>query len=243
MYTITLKGNSSNLNCDFCPPIEVSKNAKICLLGLQTCNSIPNINEKCNRIGFIIKNDKEAFINDGYVLPTGSYELPDLERIIKQKLSNTGITFELKANNITLKCEMKSSVQIDLSMPNNIGTLLGFKKGFYNANVKHQSETLVDIAKINCIYIESNLVVGSFVNGKQCHILHEFYPNVAPGYKIIEIPTHLVYYSLNCTSISHASIVLKDQNNELIDLRGEPISIRILIKDYIDNNKNGSAIL
>ncbi|KAF0710265.1 Uncharacterized protein FWK35_00026830, partial [Aphis craccivora] len=46
-------------------------------------------------------------------------------------------------------------------------------------------------------------VMGSFNNGKKCHTIHEFYPNVPSGYKIIEVPTHL-----------------------LLDLRGEPISIR-----------------
>ena len=116
-------------------------------------------------------------------------------------------------------------------MPNNIGELLGFEKHIYNANVKHQSDKLVNITKTNCIYIESNLVMGSFNNGKQCHTIHEFYPNVPPGYKVIEIPTHLVFYSINCSSITHAEITLKNQDNELIDLRGEPVSIRLLIKD------------
>jgi len=81
------------------------------------------------------------------------------------------------------------------------------------------------------IYIDSNLVMGSFVNGMQCHTIHEFYPNVPPGYKIIEVPTHLVFYPLNSTYITHASVILKNQNNELIDLRGEPVSIRLLIQD------------
>ena len=193
MYTITLKGNSSNLSCDFFPPIEVGKNAKICLLGLQTNNSIPNIYEKCNRIGFIsekttdvitndiryavlsstehvplsiIKDEADNIIYRQCTIPTGSYELNDLAAVIKQILSNKGVTFELLANNITLKCEMKSNVSIDLSMPNSIAPLLGFKNKIYDANVVHQSDTLINITKINCIYIESNLVAGSFVNGK-----------------------------------------------------------------------------
>lgn len=108
---------------------------------------------------------------------------------------------------------------------------MGFKNREYAANVKHESDTLVNITKTNCIYIDSNLVMGSFVNGKQCHTIHEFYPNVPPGYKIIEVPTHLVFYSINSTSITHASIILKNQDDELIDLRGEPVSIRLLIQD------------
>jgi len=73
--------------------------------------------------------------------------------------------------------------------------------------------------------------MDSFNNGKHCHTIHEFYPNVPPGYKIIEFPTHLVFYPLNSTSITHASITLKNQNNELVNLRRELISIRLLIQD------------
>ena len=231
MYTITLTGNSSELSCDFFPPLETSKNSKICLLGFQTNNSIPNITEKCNKIGFVYKMDKDLTLLDVYSLPIGSYELSDIEATIKRILSDSKVSFELKANNNTLKCEMLCSIFVDLTMPNNIGSLLGFKSKLYDANVKHVSDTLVNITETNCIYIESNLVMGSFNNGKQCHTIHEFYPNVPPGYKIVEVPRHLVFYPLNTTSITRASIILKNQNNELIDLRGEPVSVRLLIQD------------
>jgi len=231
MYTITLTGNSSELSCNFFPPIEVSENAKIVLLGFQTNNSIPNINDKCNKIGFQDKDELGYVIDDIFTLPTGSYELNEITSVIKRVLPNYELTFELKADNNTLKSEMFCSKSVDFSMPNSIGGLLGFKNRIYDANVRHQSETLVNITRTNCIYINSNLVRGSFINGKQCHTIHEFYPNVPPGYKIIEVPAHLVFYPLNSTSITRASITLKNQD-ELIDLRGEPVFIRLLIQDY-----------
>jgi hypothetical protein len=206
MYTITLTGNSSELSCDFFPPIEVGKNAKIGLLGFQTNNSIPNINDKCNKIGFVYKDHLNYAVSDEYIIPTGSYELHEIETVIKRILL-IDQTFELRADNNTLKCEMISNKSIDLSMPNSIGELLGFKNQIYEANIKHKSDTLVNITRTNCIYIDSNLVMGSFVNGKQSHTIHEFYPNVPPGYKIIEVPTHLVFYPLNTTSITRASII------------------------------------
>lgn len=230
MYTITLTGNSSELSCDFFPPIEVGKNAKIGLLGFQTNNSIPNIDDKCNRIGFTYNDHADNVISYDFTIPTGSYELHEIETVINRVLGSNE-TFELRADNNTLKCEMMSSKSIDLSVSNSIGELLGFKNQIYEANVRHQSDTLVNITRTNCIYIESNLVMGSFLNGKQCHTIHEFYPNVPPGYKIIEVPTHLVFYPLNSTSITRACIVLKNQDNEVIDLRGEPVSIRLLIQD------------
>jgi len=230
MYTITLTGNSSELSCDFFPPIEVSKNAKICLLGFQTNNSIPNVNDKYNKIG-ITNNIAGKRTSGSYTIPTGSYELKEIEAAIIRVLPNSDTLFVLRADNITLKCSMFCSETVDFSMPDSIGQLLGFKNRKYAANVNHESDALVNITKTNCIYIDSNLVMGSFVNGKQCHTIHEFYPNVPPGYKIIEVPTHLIFYPINSTSITHASIILKNQDNELIDLRGEPVSIRLLIQD------------
>jgi len=218
------------MSCDFFPPIEVSKNAKICLLGFQTNNSIPNVNEKCNRIG-ITNNISGKRTSKSYTIPTGSYELKEIEAAILRILPNPDTLFVLRADNNTLKCTMFCSETVDFSMSNGIGKLLGFKNRKYDANVNHESDALVNITKTNCIYIDSNLVMGSFVNGKQCHTIHEFYPNVPPGYKIIEVPTHLVFYPINSTSITHASIILKNQDNELIDLRGEPVSIRLLIQD------------
>ena len=110
--------------------------------------------------------------------------------------------------------------------------MLGFRtEKVYNANILHESDSLVNINPINYIYIESNLVAGSLKNGRICHTIHEFYPNVPPSYKIMEVPRHLVYYSLNCMSINQISVVLKEQNSKLIDLSGEPILIRLLIQD------------
>jgi len=150
VYTITLTGNSSELCCDFFPPIEVSKNAKICVLGFQTNNSILNVNEKCNKIGFIYNN-----VPVSYIILKGSYELSEIEMVIKQLLHNTVTLFELSADNNTLKCSMFCNETVGFTMPDNIGQLLGFKNRKYYANVHYESDTLVNITKTNCIYISN----------------------------------------------------------------------------------------
>lgn len=62
MYTITLHGHSSELSCDLFPPLEVDENTQLCLLSLQTHNSIPNIEPGCNTIGFRDFNDKPELL-------------------------------------------------------------------------------------------------------------------------------------------------------------------------------------
>ncbi|KAF0752019.1 Uncharacterized protein FWK35_00020245 [Aphis craccivora] len=56
-----------------------------------------------------------------------SYELSEIEMVIKQLLHNTDTLFELSADNNTLKCSMFCNETVNFTMPNNIGQLLGFK--------------------------------------------------------------------------------------------------------------------
>lgn len=225
MYTITLNGDSSELSCDIFPPLEVENTAQICLLSLQTNNSIPNIESGCNTIGFrnIINQ------NDNVIIPTGSYELPHLESIIQKMMPDYITFFELKANSNTLKCVISCSHGIDLSVENSIAKLLGFRNDLYTTGASHESESAVNIMKINCIKVECNLIAGAFCDGSPSQAIHELYPTVPAGYKIVEVPRHPVFYGLNTNSISRVNIVLKDQNDCLINLRGEPITVRLQI--------------
>jgi len=137
--------------------------------------------------------------------------------------------FELKANNRTLKCIMSCSDDIDLSVGNSIATLLGFKNNVYTSGSSYESENIVNIMKINNIKVDCNLVTGSFCDGEPSQTIHEFYPSVPAGYKIVEVPRHTVFYALNTRSVTRVSITLKDQNDCLINLRGEPITVRLQI--------------
>lgn len=229
MYTITLHGNSSELSCDIFPPLEVNENAVLCLLSLQTNHSIPNIEPGCNTIGF----------RDGVTrivtIPTGAYELASLAAMIRKLLPPGVDDFRLEANKNTLKCLLNCSHDIDFTIENNISKLLGFKNKIYSGSqnnvtvMPHESDELVNIMKINTIKVECNLISGSFSDGLPSQTVHEFFPSVPPGYKIIEVPRHLVYYPLNTTSINQVNITLKDQDDNLINLRGEPITIRLQI--------------
>ncbi len=40
------------MSCDIFPPLEVKNTSQLCLLSLQTHNSIPNIEPDCYTIGF-----------------------------------------------------------------------------------------------------------------------------------------------------------------------------------------------
>ncbi|KAL4118952.1 hypothetical protein QTP88_011830 [Uroleucon formosanum] len=126
--------------------------------------------------------------------------------------------FELKANSRTLKCMISCSHDVDLGVENSIAKLLSFRNVLYTTDATNESENIVNIMKINCIKVECNLITGSFCDRAPSQIIHQLYPTVPAGFKIVEVPRHPVFYGLNATSIIKVNIVLKDQNDCLINL-------------------------
>ena len=67
--------------------------------------------------------------------------------------------------------------------------------------------------------------MGSYVNGFNTSAIYSFYPNVSPGYKIVERPSpSLIYYPVSRTEISSIRCWLTDQNGDAVDLRGERVT-------------------
>ena len=97
----------------------------------------------------------------------------------------------------------------------------------------NESSSIVDIMPVNSILVNIDIIMGSYVNGISSPTIYSFYPNVPPGYKIVERPNPaLIYYPvLSMHDISRMRVWLTDQNGNLIDLRGETITIRIYIRE------------
>lgn len=231
--TLSLSGNTADLECTFFPPIEVGDAAEIGLLSLLTYNSMPNIESGCNTLGVINSRGDTSLIT----IPTGCYEIAALESKIQELLSKSSVKFfELKTDSSTLKCSIHCSNDIVFDVQNSLAPLLGFDcNSRLLADHVHESHGIVDVMKINCIKVVCNLAMGSFENGKQTHAIHEFYPAVAPGYKIIEVPKYCVLYKLKTNTIDHLRVTLRDQNGKLINTRGEPLNVRLLIKKWGSN--------
>ena len=62
--------------------------------------------------------------------------------------------------------------------------------------------------------------------GAQAPVAYNFFPNAAPGQKILEAPHNLIYLPVTVDIISTLSVWLMDQEGELLDLRGEELTIR-----------------
>ena len=81
--TLSLCGNSSELECHFFPPIDVGDKSEIGLLSMQTYNSIPNVETGCDTLHIIHGEQSEI---TKIKIPTGCYEIIVLETKIRELL-------------------------------------------------------------------------------------------------------------------------------------------------------------
>jgi len=72
---------------------------------------------------------------------------------------------------------------------------------------------------------------GSYVNEKMQNTIYSFYPNVPPGYKIVENPRDLVYLPVNLDKINEMETVVTDQNGKQLNLHGENLTIRYHLRE------------
>lgn len=164
-------------------------------------------------------------------IPTGSYELDHLAKYLQKRVEQKGGKLGLYANNNTLRCELYCTQPIDFSRPNTIGPLLGFYNNqILEPNKTHESQLPANILKVNVIRIECSIIRGSYLNNQPSHSIHEFSPRVPPGYKIIEVPQNVIYFPITVKSIQRIDLSIVDQHNQLINFRGETITIRLHIK-------------
>lgn len=221
--TLTLTGKSSELTANYFPPIELSGDYVCGLVDFNTYNSIPNVDHKNNLFHI---GDHEIEI------PIGSYEVDDIIAYIcsKYAILDPKKNLVINANNNTLKIEVFSEKDtIYFNRDRSIGNLLGFKTKL-KPNQVHVSENPINISRVNVIRINCNLIMDSYINNMSAHTLHQFDNNVAPGYKISEIPRTLIYLPINTKRISTLSINIVDQDGELINFREETITLRIHLK-------------
>lgn len=226
---ICLTSRDSRMKCTLFPPFDMtsSEEWEMGFIDLMTYNSIPNVEEGENN-KIYIEGENEI------VLPTGSYEIEDINRYIVTELRkrNSLTKFVLSANSNTLKSEVFCSKNIDFTKTNTIASLIGFNKNdMLQANINHTSPNPVSIIKVDVIRITCNIVRGSYRDGIEGHVLHEFYPSVGPGYKIVEKPHSVKYLPVNKQSyLTEFYISLEDQNGELVNFRGENINLRVDIR-------------
>lgn len=224
--TLTVNGDSSLLIANYFPPIQLKENYVCGLINFDTYHSIPNIDVE-NNLFHIGKHEIE--------IPVGSYELSDIVDVLITKYSklNSTAKLDIKPNNNTIQTCISSSVDpIYFNKDRSVGPLLGFTKRVLKQGEQHYSDKTIDISKINTILIQCNIISGSYINDQLAHTLHQFSLAVPPGYKIIESPSNVIYLPVNTKTINTLILKVTDQDGNLLNFRGERISIKLHLKPY-----------
>lgn len=226
---LNFSANESTLVADYFPPIELAGQYECGLISLFTYNSIPNVNE-----------DNNLFhVGDTTIdLPTGSYEVDDIASYIDNELQKqkSSIRVKIIPNTNTLKTEIKATHPIHFDKERTIGRLLGFSSRTLKPDITHHSDLPVNINKVNSIRVECNIIIGTYLNNIPVHTIHEFAPNVLPGYKINEIPKNIIYLPVNTSNIRSVVIKLVDQDGNLIDFRNETVTIRLHLRQSFERS-------
>ena len=226
VYNIYASGKGSSLTTTFQNPIilDAEKEYVMALTGLQSYYSFANINENNNKF-FVYEKDWKTL-----VFPKGCYGLLDinlkLQELLPEKESVT-----LEANDTTLKCKMKIKKGFKVKFPESGGlsNLLGFSPKTYEAG-DYEGDQIVNINQVNTILVHNDIVENSYINGKKQNVIYGFFPSSRPGDKIIQQPLNLLYLPITVKNISVIHTYLTDQDNILLDLQGETLSIQYDIK-------------
>ena len=253
-FYILLSKKSAKIRTQFNPLIELDagKKYEMSLLNLETYFSFPNIDATNNHFRYIPNPDERSSDSDersddrgsrpwtDVFIPEGCYEITDINDYIQRTMKENGhydtvnneYYISLQPNTNTLKSVLNiaPNYKVDFRSDNSIRAVLGFAKKIYNEGY-NESEQIVNIMNVTSLRITSDIIGASYTNGSTANVIYSFFPNVGPGYKIIEVPTNLVYLPVTLSTISSMETKLTDQNGKLVNLRGEELSIRFHIRE------------
>lgn len=214
------------------PIILDSLNYEIALISLETFYSFPNIEAGVNNV-FAYKT-APANPSQLVYIPTGNYEINALANEISNQVTPAVYNnMILSRNTATLKSvfQITGTYAIDFTVPNSLNELLGFNNEIVGGATGYYSgSNIVNILDVNSILVNCDLINNSYNNGKLSPVIYSFFPNVSPGFKIVRNVESPVYIQVNKTQINSITTWLTDQDENLINFRGEVVTIRFHLR-------------
>lgn len=228
--TFVFTGESSNLSYNFNPPIYLEDDIdyEIGLTNFESFNNIPTIDKTNNTFKWGEKYEHTVEI------PEGAYNIDDITtymtNAIMEKDEDAFIRISTDTN--TSKVIIRTNRKITFDVDNSIGPTLGFKKRELHVNDNNISDDIVRMIKVNAICVDCSLTgsSSSFLNGLPSHIIHQFFPTVPVGYKIVESPLNIIYFPISVKTINNITVKVIDQDGRIVNFRGETITIRLHLR-------------
>lgn len=227
MMLITETSTKSEFTIDFHPPIDLEKTERqIAFYSLATSNSKPNVTEKNNSFE-AIKGAEKKLIR----IPVGNYSYKSIARHIKAASGAKVLPNEATGKS---SIEIPQGVVINFNVENSLASILGFEKNQYKyTGLLQESENMICISRYNDLFVGCSVATGSWDNGKLANTIYSFYPDVPAGSKVIERARQLLFLPFADSrkeKLDSMTIRITDQDGNLVDFRGELITITLCLK-------------
>ena len=210
-------------------------------MNLETYYSFPNVDETVYS-----PDNGNSWVK--IKILEGSYEIDDINNTIQHEMEKRGhhdpinedYYINISANSNTLKsvltCILEKDYQVDFNHQNSLSKVLGFTGAKYTGGF-HESENVINVLRINSILVNIDIISGSYVNGTTKNTIYPFFPKVSPRYKIIESPVNLVHLPITLDTIDRLRVSITDQDDHLLNLRNENLTISFHIREARYKNK------
>ena len=234
-FNIIISDNTSSIRTTFSPPLTFPRDChyEMAVCSLETYYSFPNIDESNNTLRVSLdKGVKWNIIK----IPVGCYEIKAINEEVKRQVIKAGGKkgdVVITPNLNTLQCILilkNDNIIVDFNVDNSLRSVLGFSARKFSGAGRFESENVVNIMKVNSILVHCDIIGGLRLNGEERAIIYSFFPNVGPGEKIVTRSKNLIYLPITLGVIFHMTCWLTDQDNNLLNLRGEEITITFHIK-------------
>jgi len=237
-FQISLTDTNSEIRRDYNPEGILLKGLyEVGLKHFVFWNTMYNVTEENNTLLLVDPTPRtDVVTNQIYQakhkvsIDPGYYELDDIITTFMDMewIRKSKTVLSLKKNN--LKVQIKSQWQVDFTNVNSIGKILGFSnKRMIKPNKQEFSDVPVNIFNINTVKIHCNLIRSNIEDLKRnTNILYDFPLNTElVGNKVIKEPNPICYFTVNTSVIYELVIRITDQDNKLIDFRGEQINLTL----------------
>ena len=92
-----------------------------------------------------------------------------------------------------MRCSIECNKTVNFVPTDSIARISGSTHRLLEADKSHDSDLTVFILKVNALRVECNITSGAYMNEQKLYTIHEIFPAVASGFKIIEVSKEIIY--------------------------------------------------
>ena len=242
-----MHGIGTEIEQTFFPPVELGADDDdgeylIGVLSLYTYNTFSNISPERGNNMFKFVELAEPIVFESGVYDVGGIfshiesHLDSIKGKLKAgmwhdvtpgvKVSPDDFYLQWKLVNTTNRIVIVSGLTVDFNYKHSMAKIFGFNpESVLTPHAKNTAPNPGEIDAYKSVNLTCNIARGSYVNNKLSSVVLSFVPDVDPNFKIIHSPSPVLYYALNTRKIHQLSFRLEDEQGNLLDNRGEPVTI------------------